>query len=103
MVPRVLAYDVTHGNNSQRNGLKANNRLRQVRRHGPLGHTRAAVAGSDKFGVILSSVLSHAIYAEGETSDQLRVNVRDSVRCYFDTAPPTLIRLYYVKDEVLAA
>ena len=54
-------------------------------------------------GGFTARALGHSVYTDGETFDELRTNVRDAVRCHFETAAPTLIRLHYVKDEVLAA
>ena len=55
-------------------------------------------------GGLLARALGHSIYTEADTYDELRVRVRDAVRCHFDDAErPTVIRLHYVKDEVLAA
>jgi hypothetical protein len=54
-------------------------------------------------GGFTARALDHAIFTEAETYDELRANVRDAVRCHFESAAPTLIRLHYVKDEVLAA
>ena len=52
-----------------------------------------------------ASALGFGIHTEGETLDELRRNVREAVDCYFDESMdrPRLIRLYYVKDEVLVA
>lgn len=48
--------------------------------------------------------LGHAIFTEAETLDDLRTTVRDAVRCHFDEGQgPRVIRLHYVRDEVLAA
>jgi hypothetical protein len=50
--------------------------------------------------------LGAAIATEAETVDELREMVRDAVRCYFDDDDvdrPKLIRLHFVRDEVIAA
>ena len=55
-------------------------------------------------GGLLARALGHSIYTEAETYEELRTQVRDAVHCHFDdTDRPTVIRLHYVKDEVLAA
>jgi hypothetical protein len=54
-------------------------------------------------GGFTARALGHSIFSEGETFDDLRTNVREAVRCHFDSESPTVIRLHYVKDEVLAA
>ena len=52
-----------------------------------------------------ASALGFGIHTEGGTLDELRCNVREAVDCYFDDAMerPRLIRLHYVRDEVLVA
>ncbi len=48
--------------------------------------------------------LGEAIFTQAETFEELREQVRDAVRCHFDEGQgPALIRLHYVRDEVLAA
>jgi hypothetical protein len=47
--------------------------------------------------------LGHPIFTQAETMDELRVMVRDAVRCHFDDAnAPAVIRLHTVKDEVIS-
>ncbi len=47
--------------------------------------------------------LGHAIFTEADTFEELRDVVQDAVRCHFEEAQrPSLIRLHFVKDEVLA-
>ena len=52
-----------------------------------------------------ASALGFGIHTEGDTLDELRRNVREAVDCYFDDSMtrPRLIRLHYVRDEVLVA
>lgn len=51
-----------------------------------------------------AQALGHAIFTEAETLEELRTMVRDAVRCHFDEGHgPRVIRLHYVRDEVLAA
>ena len=51
-----------------------------------------------------ASAIGYGIHTEGETIDEVRRNVREAVDCYFeaDTARPGLIRLHFVRDEVLS-
>lgn len=51
-----------------------------------------------------ASALGFGIHTEADTLDDLRVNVREAVDCYFDETmeAPALIRLHFVRDEVLA-
>ncbi|MBU4173830.1 MAG: 2-oxoisovalerate dehydrogenase [Actinobacteria bacterium] len=47
--------------------------------------------------------LGLSIFTEGDTLDEIRENVRDAVRCHFDEGrQPMVMRLHFVKDEVLA-
>ena len=52
-----------------------------------------------------ASALGYGIHTQADTLDDLRRNVREAVECYSDGGMdrPRLIRLHYVKDEVLAA
>ena len=50
-----------------------------------------------------ASALGYGIHTEGDTIQEVRGNVREAVECYFDEplARPTMIRLHFVRDEVL--
>jgi hypothetical protein len=55
-------------------------------------------------GGLTARALGHSIFTEADSYDELRDQVRDAVQCHFDAGDrPTIIRLHYVKDEVLAA
>jgi hypothetical protein len=55
-------------------------------------------------GGYLARSVEHAIFTEADSLEDLRGQVRDAVRCHFDTGQvPQLIRLHYVRDEVIAA
>lgn len=55
-------------------------------------------------GGFTARALGHSIFTESDTYEALREQVRDAVRCHFDGDDvPKMIRLHYVKDEVLAA
>ena len=46
--------------------------------------------------------LGHSIYTQAETLEELRAMVRAAVNCHFEEeAKPHVIRLHWVKDEVL--
>ena len=55
-------------------------------------------------GGYTASALRHAIHTQGETLNELRTNVREAVDCFFDETmeAPKMIRLHFVRDEVLA-
>ncbi len=48
--------------------------------------------------------LGHSIYTDGETKSELKENILDAVKCHFDDMAsfPKIIRLHYVKEEMLA-
>ena len=46
--------------------------------------------------------LGQSIFTEGETMEALRNNIKEAVRCHFEEiTTPTVIRLHYVKDEMI--
>ena len=48
--------------------------------------------------------LGHSIYTEADSEAELRSMVRDAVACHFeDGQRPGIIRLHFVREEVLAA
>jgi predicted RNase H-like HicB family nuclease len=55
-------------------------------------------------GGYTASALGVGIHTQGETLEELRANVKEAVGCYFDETmdAPSLIRLHFVRDEVLA-
>jgi predicted RNase H-like HicB family nuclease len=54
-------------------------------------------------GGFVAECLSHDIFTQGDTWEQLRANVREAVSAYFfDQSKPAAVRLHLVRDEVLA-
>jgi predicted RNase H-like HicB family nuclease len=55
-------------------------------------------------GGFIAQALGHGIHTQGETLEELRENVREAVDCHFDDTmdAPKMIRLHFVRDEVLA-
>jgi predicted RNase H-like HicB family nuclease len=57
-------------------------------------------------GGYVATALGHAIATQGETLEELRDMVRDAVQCHFGDGAvgdmPRVIRLHFVRDEVLA-
>ena len=55
-------------------------------------------------GGYAASALGVGIHTQGETLEELRANVKEAVDCYFDETmvAPKVIRLHFVRDEVLA-
>jgi predicted RNase H-like HicB family nuclease len=51
-----------------------------------------------------ANALGHKIVTEGDTWDELRANIREAVDCHFDKEDkPAVIRLHFVRDEVIAS
>jgi len=54
-------------------------------------------------GGLTAKALGHSIFTEADTWDELRAAIRDAVNCHFEPPEmPSLIRLHYVREEVLA-
>jgi predicted RNase H-like HicB family nuclease len=62
------------------------------------------VREDDADGGYTASALGHGIHTQADSLDELRANVREAVDCFFDDAAtaPGMIRLHFVRDEVLA-
>ncbi|GBD32402.1 hypothetical protein HRbin33_01366 [bacterium HR33] len=55
-------------------------------------------------GGYIARAVGAAIVTEADDLEGLRAQVRDAVRCHFeDDHLPKLIRLHYVRDEIIAA
>ncbi len=55
-------------------------------------------------GGYIATALGHGIVTEGDDLVQLREMVKDAVHCHFDPSEmPQVIRLHFVRDEVMAA
>jgi predicted RNase H-like HicB family nuclease len=62
------------------------------------------VREDDTDGGYNASALGVGIHTQGDTLEELRANVREAVDCYFDETmeAPEVIRLHFVRDEVMA-
>jgi glycerate-2-kinase len=48
--------------------------------------------------------LGHSIYTDADNITELHANVRDAVACHFEPSEkPSIIRLHFVRDEIIAA
>lgn len=55
-------------------------------------------------GGYTARALGHSIFTEAESMDALRNQIRDAVKCHFhEGQSPKVIRLHYVREEVIAA
>lgn len=55
-------------------------------------------------GGFTAKALGYSIYTEADTVAELHNSVRDAVACHFEVREkPSIIRLHFVHDEVIAA
>ncbi len=55
-------------------------------------------------GGFTARAVGESIFTEADDMAQLRARAREAVHCHFDEGKaPKLIRLHYVRDEVIAA
>jgi hypothetical protein len=55
-------------------------------------------------GGYTARALGHSIFTEADSMEALRNQVRDAVKCHFDEGQaPKVIRLHFVREEVIAA
>ena len=53
-------------------------------------------------GGYTAKALGHSIFTEAESFDELKANIKDAIGCHFDEESPKVIRLHFVKEEVIA-
>jgi predicted RNase H-like HicB family nuclease len=55
-------------------------------------------------GGFLARVPGESLFTQAESVDELRTRVRDAVHCHFEEGQgPKLIRLHFVRGEVITA
>jgi hypothetical protein len=55
-------------------------------------------------GGFTAHALGESIHTQADTEGALHVRVRDTVHCHFDEGQaPKMIRLHFVRDQVIAA
>ena len=52
-----------------------------------------------------ASALGYGIHTQGDCVEDVRRNVREAIDCYFDETMerPSVVRLHFVRDEIMAA
>lgn len=46
--------------------------------------------------------MGYSIFTEGETYEEVKANIKEAVKCHFEQGNiPSIIRLHFVKDEVM--
>lgn len=55
-------------------------------------------------GGFVASALGVGIHTQAESVEELKLMVRDAIECYYEDGDekPSLIRLHFVRDEVMA-
>ncbi len=54
-------------------------------------------------GGYIAKALGYSIHTEAETLDELKENVKDAVKCHFESKEmPHIVHLHIVRDEVIA-
>ncbi len=55
-------------------------------------------------GGLTARALDASIFTQADNTEELHSRVREAVRCHFDGGDaPKMIRLHFVRDEVIAA
>ena len=58
------------------------------------------IVEEDPEGGYTAKALGYSIYTEGENLDELKANIKDSLKCHFEENEiPLYIRLHIVKEE----
>lgn len=55
----------------------------------------------DQQGGYTAKALGCSIFTEAESVPEIRRNIQEAVHCHFDEHPPRVLRLHFVRDEVL--
>ena len=63
------------------------------------------VTEDDVDGGYSASALGFGIHTQGDSLDEIRRNIKEAVDCFIDDKMPrpSLIRLHFVRDELLVA
>ena len=58
----------------------------------------------DPEGGYTARALGESVFTEGETEEELKDNVRDALRCHYDSEAdiPQMIRLHFVRDQIIS-
>jgi len=55
-------------------------------------------------GGLTAHSLGESIFTEADTEAELRIAIQDAVQCHFDDGKsPQVIRLHFVRDELMVA
>ena len=58
----------------------------------------------DPTGGYTASALGLGIHTQADTAEDLKARIREAVDCYFDETQdrPSVVRLHFVRDELIA-
>ena len=49
-----------------------------------------------------AKALGESIFTEADSLEELKLNIREAIQCHFDEGKaPAVVRLHYVKEEVM--
>lgn len=61
------------------------------------------IVEEDVDGGYIAKALGVSIFTEADTLEALHENIRDAVHCHYDVlSQPKMIRLHFVKEELIA-
>jgi predicted RNase H-like HicB family nuclease len=50
-----------------------------------------------------AKALGHSIFTEGNSVSELKNNIKDAVKCHFESKKiPKVIRLHFIREELIA-
>ena len=52
-------------------------------------------------GGYTAEALGQSIFTEADTVPELKANIIDAMKCHFDSNAPKIVRLHFVKEEIL--
>ncbi len=50
-----------------------------------------------------AKALGESIFTNGESIDELKINIKEAIKCHFEKDPPEIVRLHFIKEEIFAA
>lgn len=62
------------------------------------------IVEEDVDGGYCANALGVSIFTQGDTREELKINIKDALKCHFDNEAdiPKVIRLHQVKEEVFS-
>ncbi len=60
------------------------------------------VVEESKEGGFEARALGESIFTDGETMDELKLNIKEAIHCHMEENAPKIVRLHFVREEVFA-